>query len=324
MAAILAWGVAGCRPSPQVREGQVAWAGGGGQLAYTLVGSGADTIVVIHGGPGLQSRYLRPPLQPLSSSHGVLFYDQRGRGRSTPAPDSLLGLQQDVADLEALRQAMGLEKVTLVAHHFGAMIAAGYALAHPDHVARMVIVSPFVPRQLFLFDLALTSYPPATIDAYAKARAEGMPDKDPVQFCRRFWGLLLSPAKVSQPEVVADLAPLVCDAPPGSLRDAERINHAVVSSLMGWDWRDTLRLIRAPTLVIQGGDDPTLLHSARIWARAISDARLLVTGTPSLFPWTMGNETPFNAAIAGFLAGGWPRGADSVTAAEARSPGDSS
>lgn len=297
-------------------------AGGGGQLAWVLEGAGPDTVIVLHGGPGLQSRYLRPALRPLALEHALLYYDQRGRGISSPAVDGDLGLAQDVADLEALRQAMGLERLTLVAHHFGAMIAAGYALAHPDRVARLVLVSPFIPRQLFLYDLALVPVDSARRFAYGRARAAGMPEKDPGEFCRQYWDFLLSPARVTDPAVVAELAPTVCDAPATALRDAERINHVIVSGLGPWDWRDTLASVTAPTLVVQGADDAALRLAAAQWSHALGDARMLVLPGSSLFPWLGASGRQFRAAVGVFLDGRWPPAADTVSAAAARSPDD--
>ncbi len=305
-----------------MQSGRALRAGGGGEVAWQLEGTGPDTVVVIHGGPGLQSRYLQPALRPLSSAHALLFYDQRGRGRSSPAVDSALGLDEDIADLEALRQAMGLQKLTIVAHHFGAMIAAGYALAHPDRVTRLVLISPFVPRQLFLFDLSLASVDSSRRFAYGRDRAGRMPEQDPAEFCHLYWDFLLSPAKVIDTTVVTELAASVCDAPPATLRDAERINHVVVSSLGAWDWRDTLAAVGAPVLVVQGGDDATLVFGARLWTYSLPDARLLVTDGSSLFPWVGADGAPLTDAVREFLAGRWPIGADSVAATEARSPGD--
>jgi pimeloyl-ACP methyl ester carboxylesterase len=54
-----------------------------GRLFYEVVGTG-DPIFVVHGGPGLDHRYLRPGLDVLASSHALVYYDQRGTGRPAP------------------------------------------------------------------------------------------------------------------------------------------------------------------------------------------------------------------------------------------------
>lgn len=62
---------------------------GGAQIFYQVVGSGDDTVVVVHGGPGAGINDSRPDLEPLAKSHVVIFYDQRGGGRSE-LPDTTL------------------------------------------------------------------------------------------------------------------------------------------------------------------------------------------------------------------------------------------
>jgi pimeloyl-ACP methyl ester carboxylesterase len=114
----------------------------GVQIFYRTAGAG-DPLVVVHGGPGFDHGYLAPGLEPLAESHRLVFYDQRGAGRSTIVSDAgLLGLDAHIADLEAVRRHFALERVTLLGHSWGAMLAAGYAMAHPDEVAKLVMVSP--------------------------------------------------------------------------------------------------------------------------------------------------------------------------------------
>jgi len=70
----------------------------------------------------------------------VVSYDQRGAGRST-APDDLdYSLDAHVADLEALRSALGAGSVQLVGQSWGGAIASAYAATHPDRVSALVLV----------------------------------------------------------------------------------------------------------------------------------------------------------------------------------------
>jgi proline iminopeptidase len=79
-----------------------------------MVGSGRDTIVVLHGGPGFTMEYLAADLAPLAARHVLLFYDQRGAGRSTLVSDSTaLDAQHFADDLEAVRRRFELERLTL-------------------------------------------------------------------------------------------------------------------------------------------------------------------------------------------------------------------
>ncbi len=113
-----------------------------------MIGTGPDVLVMIHGGPGMDMGYMVADFAPLAERHRLLFYDQRGGGRSDLLRDdpALFTMERHVADLEALRRHFGLERMTLVAHSFGPAIAASYAMAHPDRVARMVLIGPVPPR----------------------------------------------------------------------------------------------------------------------------------------------------------------------------------
>src|SRR5215467_4694138 len=128
----------------------------GAHLYYHVVGSGPDTIVVVHGGPGFQSTYLVRPLSPLAyAPRTLVFYDLRGRGRSTLVDSSRISANADVDDLEAVRVHFGLSKLKLIGHGWGAAVAALYAQRHPEHVERVAMISPLVPRPTYAWTLSL-------------------------------------------------------------------------------------------------------------------------------------------------------------------------
>jgi pimeloyl-ACP methyl ester carboxylesterase len=71
----------------------------------------------------------------------VIFYDQRGGGKSElPADTSRLVAARQIQDLDEIRRHFGLTKVTLLAHSYGPLLAASYAIAHPDAVKKMVLL----------------------------------------------------------------------------------------------------------------------------------------------------------------------------------------
>ena len=120
-------------------------------VVYWLEGSNADArpLLVLHGGPGLGSRYLRAPLTATLGDHRVLvFYDQRGSGYSegADAPDELT-IDRFVADVDAVRAAAGVASIDILGHSFGGLLALHYALAHPDRVGHLVLVDPDPPSR---------------------------------------------------------------------------------------------------------------------------------------------------------------------------------
>ena len=117
-------------------------AGSGVRLYYRLVGSGRDTLVIVHGGPGMSFEYFGHELDPLASrGHALLFYDQRGAGRSTLVHDSA-GLQASrfADDLEAVRRHFKLKSLNTLSHSWGPAVVALYATGHPERLGRTVLL----------------------------------------------------------------------------------------------------------------------------------------------------------------------------------------
>ncbi|MBS1121972.1 MAG: prolyl aminopeptidase [Deltaproteobacteria bacterium] len=132
--------------SPSVREDK--WQIRDTRLLVRDVGpESAPTIVVIHGGPGGNHLSLRP-LEALAPRFRVVFYDQRGTGESDrfrissemPALDQL-AMEENVEDLEALRQRLGKDRITLIGHSWGGSLAVFYAAAYPAHVEKLIVYS---------------------------------------------------------------------------------------------------------------------------------------------------------------------------------------
>jgi proline iminopeptidase len=102
----------------------------------------SPVVVVVHGGPGGDYRYLLP-LQGLSDEYQVVFYDQRGSGLSPRVPDEQLGLEQSLEDLGAVIGSVGPHApVRLVGHAWGAMLVAAYLGRHPERVSHAVLAEP--------------------------------------------------------------------------------------------------------------------------------------------------------------------------------------
>jgi proline iminopeptidase len=121
-----------------------------GELFFDARGErlGNAPLVAIHGGPGFSSYYLEP-LFRLSSHFEVTLYDQAGCGRARRAgPRKLFTIESFVDELEALRVAVGAERIVPLGHSFGGLIAVEYALRFPARVERLILasVSIDIPR----------------------------------------------------------------------------------------------------------------------------------------------------------------------------------
>ncbi len=131
----------------------------GGMLHYEVLGGGDQApLVLVNGGPGLDHRYFHGATvwQGLSKRRAIVFYDQRGMGRSnsTMAIDRFT-VSLMVADLEALRIKLGAPKISLLGHSWGGILSMAYATRYPDRVSHLVLVGSGAPKlseHEFLFD----------------------------------------------------------------------------------------------------------------------------------------------------------------------------
>jgi proline iminopeptidase len=109
-------------------------------------GRGGSPLVLVHGGPGLTHEVFKPHLERAAEFATVYFYDQRGCGRSTRlTADIACTLDDHVSDLEGLRASLGLQRMTLLGHSWGAYLSLAYSVRHERHVERLVLVSPAPP-----------------------------------------------------------------------------------------------------------------------------------------------------------------------------------
>jgi proline iminopeptidase len=123
------------------REGRLAVQGG--SIWYRVSGEGHGTpVILLHGGPGYSSFYLKP-LEALGNDRRVVRYDQLGGGKSDRTSDTtLFTIPRFVGELEALRAHLGYDRVHLVGHSWGTILAFEYYRAHPEHVASLTLESP--------------------------------------------------------------------------------------------------------------------------------------------------------------------------------------
>jgi pimeloyl-ACP methyl ester carboxylesterase len=108
---------------------------------------GSDTnevVIILHGGPGMDFRYLLP-LQKLANDYFVVFYDQRGTGLSPRVGAAELSIEQMRSDLNQIVQCYaGGRKVNLIGHSWGALLASVYANAYPDKVNKVILAEPWI------------------------------------------------------------------------------------------------------------------------------------------------------------------------------------
>lgn len=180
----------------------------------------------------------------------MVYYDQRGGGRSPVPREVPVGWQDQVADLEALRGLWGLDRLTIAGYSWGALLAMLYAIHHPERVTRLALVSPAPvwreARTRFEAEFARRNSDPV-LQAERKAlRESGLREADPEAFQRRIFELSVVPY-FHDPARARDLTPF---------RVTGRTQQEVWGSLGDYDLRSALRGLRVPALVLHGDSDP--------------------------------------------------------------------
>jgi proline iminopeptidase len=239
------------------------------ELYHFEQGTGTP-VLVVHGGPGI------PPTETWRAGallpYRVIYYHQRGCGRSTRPIRSFtgsnmyenmrkvhrtLGLPAQVGDIERIRRILGVDKMIVIGHSFGAELAALWAAEFPEHVRALVCVAPanlaVLPREAGdngdLFDLVRRRLPAEMKPEYERYMTEyfnfrhafARSEEESSAFYggfAKFWVAARAPRGTSAVDA-AGYEPLGIYCSMGA-------HH---------DYRAAFAAVQAPVLVIHGGAD---------------------------------------------------------------------
>jgi proline iminopeptidase len=143
-------------------------------IYYKIIGHGAP-LMIVHGGPGASHDYLLPYLLPLARTNQLIFIDERGSGRSEKLQDvKQYTVENMVEDVEAVRQALHLGKISLLGHSYGGVLAQAYAFKYQQNLTHLILGGTFYSTAEMNKVLAeeKASMPPeqlAKLDALQKA-----------------------------------------------------------------------------------------------------------------------------------------------------------
>jgi proline iminopeptidase len=100
-------------------------------------------VIVLHGGPDFDQSYLAPDLDRWADGFHLIYYDQRGRGRSAHhVRPTDVTLASDLDDLDRVRRYFGVESAIVLGHSWGTVLALEYARRHPTHVSHLILMNP--------------------------------------------------------------------------------------------------------------------------------------------------------------------------------------
>ncbi|HEY4678273.1 MAG TPA: proline iminopeptidase-family hydrolase, partial [Candidatus Angelobacter sp.] len=112
-------------------------------IYYKTIGQGTP-LMIVHGGPGASHDYLMPYLLPLARGNKLIFIDERGSGRSEKLEDATqYTVENMVEDVETVRQALHLGKISLMGHSYGGVLAQAYAFKYQQNLTHLILGGTF-------------------------------------------------------------------------------------------------------------------------------------------------------------------------------------
>lgn len=270
-------------------------------LYYTIVGSGNDTILVVHGGP-YNSGYLLSDLTPLAAHHTLLFYDQRSAGYSTYVSDTAkLNMSKYIADIEAVRKHFNINKINFLGHSKGALLAGNYAVTYPQHIKSLMLINP---APLTDWKNNYTSKQDSATNLILKQNAKKYANSpaDSTQSC---WGLYALGARNYFPSPVhaRRMWGDVCNSLQANMLNP---NTGYMSHTLNQrNIISKLSHIVAPVLVLAGDQDMKPIGAFEEWKKSLPNSAIVKFHGSGHFPH-IDDPDLFFAAIEQFMTGKFP------------------
>lgn len=274
----------------------------GATLFCRVMGHGSP-IIVLHGGPGLSQDYLLPHMLELAKTHRVIFYDQRGCGRSTGDVNAeTINISCYVSDLEAVRKAFGCDDVTILGHSWGAFLAIHYAIVHPEHIGKLILShpAPASSQDYAAFAAEYTRHAAAIKDELAAIEASpafrtGDPDTT-----ERWWRLQFSFYWYNRDRAEH----LNVRMSPSAFLNGQRVFACLQDSIFSkpYDLMPVLQNLKIPTLVISSDTDVMPSFTAQHIASNIKDSRYVLMTHCGHFPFVE-DPQPYFQIVKDFLSG---------------------
>lgn len=270
---------------------------GGVTIWYEVRGSGNGTpLIVANGGPGFDHNYLLcgDVWDQLGKGRKVVFYDQRGNGRSSELKDGQpCGLAEQIDDLEALRAHLGFEKFDLLGHSWGGYLVMAYAARHPEHIAHLMIVDSAAPKIQDTAFLFKNIFPETTAREDGLAFAVELGDEKAIAADLHEYMTMIFYTPQARDAFLARSSSFVY---------RQKVNKAVWNDLQRFDLNPELPKFKFPTLVVTGRYDFNVAPSVA-WAihRAIPGSEFAVFEKSGHLPFCE-EPDPFLTRVGAFLS----------------------
>jgi proline iminopeptidase len=286
---------AGAKPAAPSGPGKTFQAPGA-SIWYEVRGTASGRpMIMVNGGPGFDHNYVlcSDAWDTLAKRRRVVFYDQRGNGRSGAlSKEQTCKVADQVSDLEALRAELHADKIDLLGHSWGGYLVMAYAARHPEHVAHLIIADSASPKWTDTDFIFKQIFPEGTDRQGALDFADALGDTVAAgKSMAEYLGMLFVSAE-KRDEFLSRSA---------DYHYTRSVNETLNSELNGLDMWPVLPLFRMPTLVLTGRYDINVAPSTA-WKihKAIPNSRWEVFERSGHLPYFEEPEK-FVKVVEGFL-----------------------
>ena len=271
---------------------------GEAELYYREIGSG-PAVIVLHGGPDFDHRYLLPDLDRLATVCRLIYYDQRGRGASRWSfrPDEVR-IETEADDVDVVRAHFDLQRVAVLGHSWGAHLALHYALRHPGRLSHLILLNPAPASHAdseLMGQLRRAKRAPRAEEmeriAASDAFQRGEPEAVAAYYRLDFGSTFVHPEDVNRLDLHWTREQTLRG------RDIEDQLMPQVYGREGYDLVPELARIRVPTMVIHGDHDFVPLEASARIANAIPGARLCVLRDSGHFSYVDAGDEMRDAVV---------------------------
>ncbi len=276
------------KPLP-VCEGRLAVHGG--SIWYKVSGTGKGTpIVLLHGGPGYSSYYLKP-FEDLGNDRQVVRYDQLGGGKSDKITDTaMFSIEHFVRELDSLRAYLGIDKWHVFGHSWGTILAVEYYKVHPKYVASLTLGSAALDIPAWEKDAKqlVTTLSDSSQRAIRKAeKASKYDDPSYQNALNEYWGkyVVRHPVQADMDSTMSTFNESIYNYMQGPSE------FTITGTLKNYDATPFLKQIKVPVLYTLGEFDEANPKTIQRFASLTPDAKVVVlAGSAHLTPWDAHDE----------------------------------
>jgi proline iminopeptidase len=264
---------------------------GGDSIFYRSIGNG-DPIIIVHGGPGLNHTYLLPQMAELANRHQLIFYDQRASGYSTMTADSsTISVNSFVDDIEAIRKHFNIEKLNLLGHSWGGLLAMKYAIKYTDQLQSLVLLnamsasSELKVKEDEKLNERITEEDRNTIKAITTTEefSKGNP-RAYEQLFREFFRREFSN------KLLADELTMSFE---DNFQEGSAALQHLGKDLENYDFHEELKTISCPTLIVYGDYEVLVEESGPMIQKHIPNSEYVVLENCGHFPYIEAKEELF-------------------------------